>query len=103
MQMDPQMLIHYERMAASLRDLASAIRPAVPEQELQEATEKIDHDEFGIAVQVLGALILEHDVRLAPEARQQMIGLIEQMGMMDPNDEDYWFWEKMRAVLQSGN
>jgi hypothetical protein len=40
------------------------------------ATEKIDHDEFGIALQVIGALILDHQVRLAPEEKQQMIALI---------------------------
>jgi hypothetical protein len=31
-----------------------------------------------------------------------MIALIEQMGMTDQDDEDYWFWEEMRPVLQSG-
>jgi hypothetical protein len=100
--MDSDKLIRYARMEETLRKFLSAIQPSVPAQELQEATEKIDHDEFGIALQVIGALIEEHQVRLAPEEKQRMIALIEQMGMTDQDDEDYWFWEEMRPVLQSG-
>jgi hypothetical protein len=100
--MDSDKLIRFARIEETLRKLLNAIQLSVPAQELQEATEKIDHDEFGIALQVIGALLVEHQVHLSPEEKQRMIALIEQMGMTDQDDEDYWFWEEMRPVLQSG-
>lgn len=82
------------RMEETLRKLVSAIKPSVPAQELQEASEKIEHDEFGIVLQVIGAVIVDHHVRLAPKEKQQMIALIEGMGMTNQDDENYWFGRK---------
>lgn len=90
----------WERMEKSLRELIAAISASVPPLELKEAVEKVDHREYGIAVQLIGALILENRVRLEPEAKQKMIVLMEEMGMMNPADEDYWFGEKIRPALQ---
>jgi hypothetical protein len=96
--MEINRLQQYRRIEASLRQLLDALPPSVAENDRREAAEKIDHDEFAIALQVIGALIIGYEVALNASSKRQMLEIMREMEM--DQDEDYWFWEKMRPVLQ---
>ncbi|MBM0107695.1 hypothetical protein JM946_23370 [Steroidobacter sp. S1-65] len=99
--MDTVKLQTYRRIEGSLRKLLDSLPPTIAESDRREATEKIDHDEFAIALQVIGALILENEFTLDGASKRLMLELMEEMQMNQEGDEDYWFWEKMRRFLQT--
>lgn len=96
--MDPDRLQKYQRMAASLRTLLAALS-TITEDDRGEAAEKIDHDEWGIALQVIGALILDYKVTLDVPSKRLMRALMEEMGMNREEDDEYWFWAQMQPVI----
>lgn len=100
--MDPELLKKYQRLETSLRRLLAALPSPVSEEDRREATEKIDHAEFAIALQVIGAVILDYDLRLESSSKRLMRELLEEMGMNREDDDDYWFWEKMQPVIGEG-
>jgi hypothetical protein len=93
----------YGRIEASLRQLLDALPPSIAEDDRGEATEKIDHAEFAIALQVIGAFIIEYKVALSDSSKCLMIELMREMEMDQEEDEDHWFWEEMRPILKPGS
>lgn len=98
--MDTEKLRKYRHIETSLRKLLDSLPPTIAESDRREATEKIDHDEFAIALQVIGALIVENELTLDGASKRLMLGLMEEMQMNQEGGEDYWFWEKMRPFVQ---
>ena len=91
----------YRRIEGSLRKLLDSLPPTIAEIHRREATEKIDHDEFAIALQVIGALIVENEFTLDGASKRLMLELMEEMQMNQEGDEDCWFWETMRPIVQA--
>ena len=90
---------YFERLKSDLSELLAAIAPAIDGAELAEAQEKIDHGEYAIATQVLGACVVERKIQLDERTVQKMSDLIETMGMKDAADEDFWFWQEMQSYF----
>lgn len=91
---------YFEKLEADLRQLLLQLSDLLTAEDRTEVEDKIDHREYGIALQALGACVLQNNVNLDHEARYLFSDLMGRMGMKEDQDEDHWFWEKMRSLVE---
>ena len=74
--------------------LISSLKVVITNKTIEEATEYLEHREWGICLQTLGYDYIELKTPINEDTYNEMVSLCELMEM--PNDEsDCWFYEKL--------
>lgn len=76
-----------------LRSLVDSVSNTLPEQNILDATELLDHGEWGEALSLVCTQLYEYDVGITLDCYQLIEGLGQQM-KMPPRE-----WEMLRGLI----
>lgn len=68
-------------------------------EDIKEISEKFKNKEYGIAIQILGYILITKKIKISRELMLLIDDVIWMMGMKDKEDEDHWFWDEMEKYF----
>jgi hypothetical protein len=90
---DPELIKKWEAIERDLRSALAAVRVDVPEEAANQVEEYLDHNELGLALEVLIECLLESDVKSLPaSALEELHRTHHEMEVPSPEG-----WQKFTA------
>jgi len=77
---------HFEKIHTIIMQLISFLKGKLPEQDIVNALEMLEHNEFGVAFEILCTQTYEYDVKVD----KQFYVKVEEAGMMMKIEKDKW-------------
>ena len=77
------MIFHYQKIEKLMRELIDSIKFLLPQSDVDNATEMIEHNEFGVGFNIICEQLYEHDIKISDEIYQKIIELGRKMELPD--------------------
>lgn len=81
-----KMIEHYKKLRIALLDLIEQIRDELPEEDVKEALDFVEHNEFGVSFELICAQLFEYDIKVSADIYRK----IEEIGRSMTFDDSVW-------------
>jgi hypothetical protein len=77
------MIFHYQKLKKLLLELIDSVKSLLPQSDIDNATEMIEHNEFGIGFNIICEQLFEHDIEISEEDYQKIVEIGQKIELPD--------------------
>jgi hypothetical protein len=82
--------LHWQNLEKSMSGLIDEVKDLLPQTDIENAREMIEHNEFGCGFEIICEQLFEYDIKISPDIYQKIVEIGQSMKMT----EDKWIFLK---------
>ena len=80
---DSKLILHWQKLEKAMLGLVDGVKNLLPQNDIENALEMIEHNEFGIGFEIICEQLFEHDAKIPPDIYKKIAAIGRSMKLAE--------------------